>query len=152
MGIQVYSNEGPHPISKGKNSENTCTLAKLTIFSRTTGPFSMKLGTEHPGVNGVSSLFNQRILPYFQGDIIKNSENTCTLMKFKNLLQTIGPILTKLGTMHPWLKGIQVCSNDGSFNCHIEKKWVFSRNFQQKISANRWAASGWRPQFGSSFG
>ena len=133
MGIQVYSNEGPHPISKGKNSENTCTLAKLTIFSRTTGPFSMKLGTEHPGVNGVSSLFNQRILPYFQGDIIKNSENTCTLMKFKNLLQTIGPILTKLGTMHPWLKGIQVCSNDGPFNCHIEKNGFLAGFFNKKF-------------------
>ena len=27
--------------------------------------------------------------------------------------RTTGPILTKLGTNHPWGKGIQVCSNEG---------------------------------------
>jgi hypothetical protein len=25
----------------------------------------------------------------------------------------IGPILTRLSTKHPWVKGIQVCSNKG---------------------------------------
>ena len=28
-------------------------------------------------------------------------------------LRTTGPISTKLSTKHPWLKGIQVCSNEG---------------------------------------
>ena len=28
--------------------------------------------------------------------------------------RTIGPISTKPGTKHPWMKGIQVCSNEGS--------------------------------------
>ena len=34
-------------------------------------------------------------------------------MKFKNLLlrNQIRPISAKLGTMHPWVKGIQVFSN-----------------------------------------
>ena len=27
--------------------------------------------------------------------------------------RTTGPISTKLGTKHPWVKGIQVCSNEG---------------------------------------
>ena len=27
--------------------------------------------------------------------------------------RTTGPISTKLGTRHPWVKGIQVCSNEG---------------------------------------
>jgi hypothetical protein len=27
--------------------------------------------------------------------------------------RTTGPILTKLGTNHPWREGIQVCSNEG---------------------------------------
>jgi hypothetical protein len=27
--------------------------------------------------------------------------------------RTTGPILTRLGTNHPWVKGIQVCSNEG---------------------------------------
>jgi hypothetical protein len=26
--------------------------------------------------------------------------------------RTAGPILTRLGTNHPWVKGIQVCSNE----------------------------------------
>jgi hypothetical protein len=29
------------------------------------------------------------------------------------LFRTTGPILTRLGTNHPWGKGIQVCSNEG---------------------------------------
>jgi hypothetical protein len=27
--------------------------------------------------------------------------------------RTVGPILTRLGTNHPWVKGIQVCSMEG---------------------------------------
>jgi hypothetical protein len=27
--------------------------------------------------------------------------------------KTAGPILTRLGTNHPWVKGIQVCSKEG---------------------------------------
>jgi hypothetical protein len=27
--------------------------------------------------------------------------------------RTTGPILTRLGTYHPWVKGIQVCSKEG---------------------------------------
>ena len=34
-------------------------------------------------------------------------------MKLKNLLfRTTEPILSKLGTMHPWVKGIEVSSNE----------------------------------------
>ena len=47
-GIQVYSNEGPHPFSRGDKYE----MAKIQwrnseIFLRTTGPFSTKLVTKH---------------------------------------------------------------------------------------------------------
>ena len=35
-------------------------------------------------------------------------------MKFKNLLsRSTGPISTKLGTKHPWVSGINICSNEG---------------------------------------
>jgi hypothetical protein len=27
--------------------------------------------------------------------------------------RTTGPILTRLGTTHPWVEGIQICSNEG---------------------------------------
>ena len=33
---------------------------------------------------------------------------------FKLLLQNIWPISNKLGTRHPWVEGIQICSNEGS--------------------------------------
>ena len=64
--------------------------------------------------------------------------------EIQNLLQTIGPILTKLGTMHPWLKGIQVCSNDGPFNCHIEKNGFLAGFFNKKflLIDGRWSV--WR--------
>ena len=29
--------------------------------------------------------------------------------------RTTEPISTKLGTKHPWVKGIQVCSNEGPY-------------------------------------
>jgi hypothetical protein len=32
---------------------------------------------------------------------------------FNFFSRTTGPILTRLGTNHPWGKGIQVCSNEG---------------------------------------
>jgi hypothetical protein len=30
-----------------------------------------------------------------------------------DFFRTTGPILTRLGTNHPWVKGIQVCSKEG---------------------------------------
>ena len=48
-GIQLYSNEGPLPFSRGDNKE----IAKIhwwtlkILFSRITGPISTKLGTRH---------------------------------------------------------------------------------------------------------
>jgi hypothetical protein len=32
---------------------------------------------------------------------------------FNFFSRTTGPILTRLGTNHPWVEGIQVCSNEG---------------------------------------
>jgi hypothetical protein len=32
---------------------------------------------------------------------------------FKIFSRTTGPILTRLGTNHPWREGIQVCSKEG---------------------------------------
>ena len=37
----------------------------------------------------------------------------CKLFNFHLLLKNHGPISTKLGTKHPCLMGIQVCSNEG---------------------------------------
>ena len=48
-------------------------------------------------------------------------------MKFKNLLsRTTGPISTKFGTKHPWVKLIQVRSNVEPFNSQKVDNGFFS--------------------------
>ena len=41
----------------------------------------------------------------------------------------IGPVLAKLGTKHPFVKGIQVCLNKVLFQCEMiaKKKKIFSK-------------------------
>ena len=45
--------------------------------------------------------------------------------------RTTGPISTKLGTKHPWVKMIQVCSNEEPINSH-EVNNVFSSSLNQR--------------------
>jgi hypothetical protein len=50
-------------------------------------------------------------VPFSKGD---NSKRVKILKKyFKIFSGTIGLILTRLSTDHPWVKEIQVCSNEG---------------------------------------
>jgi hypothetical protein len=52
---------------------------------------------------------------------------------FKNLLlQNHGPILTRLGTIYPWVKGIQICSKEwdspsprGDNSKRVKMHWKF---------------------------
>ena len=61
---------------------------------------------------GDSSLFKWRALPFSKGRWLWKSENT--LRNFKIFFsRTTEPISTKLGTNHPWVKGIQVRSKEG---------------------------------------
>ena len=41
---------------------------------------------------------------------------------------TIGPILTNLGTMHPWVTGIQVCLNEEPLNSQKVNNVFFPLN------------------------
>ena len=53
---------------------------------------------------------NEGPRPFPRGD---NSENTKLYLKYLKIFsRTTGPISTKLGTKHPWVEGIQVCSNE----------------------------------------
>ena len=59
-----------------------------------------------------------------QGEIITNNKNT--LNNFKIFFSWISePISTKLGTMHPLVKGIQVCFFVSSLNHHYDIISVF---------------------------
>ena len=53
-GIQVNSNGGQHPfpLRNDNEKENNHLQNLIILFSRTTGPISTKLGTNHPCVKG----------------------------------------------------------------------------------------------------
>ena len=130
-GIQVCSNEGPLTLPKGDNSEivKILWLNLKKFFSRTTRPISTKLGTKHHWMKGIQFCSNERPLPFPRGDnyeIVK--------IHWRNLKivfsRTTGPISTKLGTMHPWVKEIQVCSN--------EEPRPFPRGVNKEIAKIHW--------------
>ena len=82
------------------------------FFSRTTGPISTKLGTLHPWVKKTQVCSNEGFCPFPRGDnyeIVKIYWQNLKIFSSR----TTGPISTKLHTMPPWVKGIQVCSNEG---------------------------------------
>ena len=82
------------------------------FFSRTTGPISTKLGTNHPFKKGIQVCSNEWPHPFRKGD---NSKTIKIILKnLKNFIfRTTGSISTKLGTKHAWVVVIQVCSNEG---------------------------------------
>ena len=53
----------------------------------------------------------------------KDLLSVCSSVNFSHLnffSRTAGPISTKLGTKYPWVKGIQVCLNEGPALFHQE--------------------------------
>ena len=84
---------------------------KKSSFSRTPGPILTNLGTNHLWVKGIQVCSNEGPVPFPRGDNYKICKNTIT--NLKNLFfGTAGPIFTNLGTNYPWMKEIQICSNE----------------------------------------
>ena len=116
-GIQICSNEGPHPSQRGDNRELikvNWQLLKI-FFSRTTGPILTKLSTKYPWEKGIHVCSNERPHPSPRGDnyeIVKKHWWNSKIF----FSRTTEPISTKFGTKHPWVKGIQVCSNEEPIN------------------------------------
>jgi hypothetical protein len=54
---------------------------------------------------------NKRSVPFQRGDNHKNVRMGWGHLKIFS--RTTGPMLTRLGTNHPWGEGIQVCSSEG---------------------------------------
>ena len=71
----------------------------------------------HSWVKGIQVCSNKGPCPFPRGD---NDE--IAKIHWRNLKilfsRTTGPISTKLCTKHPWMKEIQVCSNEEPFNSH----------------------------------
>ena len=93
-----------------------CSCRKLFTFSSSSPeqrePISNKLSTNHPWVMGIQVCSNEGQSLFVRGDNYEMAKNTLTnLIIFFS--RTTGPISTKLGKGHPWVMGIQVCSNEG---------------------------------------
>ena len=67
-------------------------------------------------MKGIQVLTNEGLRPFPRGDNYEMAKIHWWNLK-KNIFfsRTSRPILTKLGTKYRWLKGIQFCSNKGSF-------------------------------------
>ena len=67
----------------------------------------------HPWIKGIQVCSNVGSRPFPRRDnreIAKIHCHTCNLIFFS---RTARPISTKLSTMHPLVKGTQICSNEG---------------------------------------
>jgi hypothetical protein len=62
-------------------------------------------------VKGIQVCSNNGPGPLQRGDNHKNVKMGWGHLKI--FCRTIGPILTRLGTNHPWVKGIQIISKEG---------------------------------------
>ena len=82
------------------------------FFSRTTGPISTKLNTKYPWVKGDFKFVQIKGPVLFQGKIIRKLQKYIDKIRWTNF----NLILHKaLYIKHPWVKGIQVCSNEEPF-------------------------------------
>jgi hypothetical protein len=117
-GIQVCSNEGDSPNSRGDNSKRVKIHGKILkiFFSRTSRTNSIKLHAHYPWVKGIQICSNNLGPGSLQrGDNHKNVKMGWGHGKIF-FSRTTGLILTRLGTNHPWVKGtIQIYSNKGQF-------------------------------------
>jgi hypothetical protein len=107
--IQVCSNEGDDPCPRRDNSERVKIhwIFFLKIFSKTSRPNSINLGTNYPLVKGIQVCADKWPGPLRRGDNYKNLKIGLGLLEIF-FSRTIGPILTRLGTNHFWVKTIQV--------------------------------------------
>ena len=118
--IQVCSNEEPRPFPSEDNYE----IAKIhwrnlkIFFSRTTDPISTKLSTKHPWVKGIIFCTNEGPCPFPREENYEIEKVHWRNLKKIFFSRTTGSFSNKLDTKHPWVKGIQICSNEEPFNSH----------------------------------
>ena len=92
-------------------SKNTLNIFENLLLQNQPANFNQtwyKLSFGH----GNSKLFKLRAGSLQRGDNHKNGQMGWGHLKIF-FSKTTGPILTRLGTNHPWVKGIQVCSKEG---------------------------------------
>ena len=95
-----------------KKQEHIDKILKKIFFTRTTVSISTKLSTKHSWLMGIKVCLIERRRSFPRDDNYEISKIHWWDLKIF-FSRTTGPISNKLGTMHPWLKGIQVYSNGG---------------------------------------
>ena len=75
---------------------------------------------------GDSSFFKWRVPHFSKGWLLRNGEMHWRNLKKIFFSRTSWPISTKLGTMHPLVKVIQVCSNEGPYLFPRGDNYVFA--------------------------
>ena len=113
----------------------------LKIFSRTTWWISTKSCTKHPWVIGIQVCSNKGPRPFTRGDTCKYKIVKLHWQNFKIFFfRTTGPISTKSGAKHLWVKGIHVCSNEGPYffptGDYYEISKKYWRNFKNLLRQN----------------
>ena len=111
-----FQMKGPALFPRGDNYE----IVKIhwqnlkIFFCRTTEPILTKFGTKHPWVTGIQFCSNEGPRPFPRWDKYEIAKLHRQNLKIF-FSRTIGLISTKLVTMHLWVMGIQVCSNEGPY-------------------------------------
>jgi hypothetical protein len=102
-GIKICSKERESPIPRGDNNERVKIHRKFLkiLFSRTSWPKSIKLGTNYSWVKKIQVSSNKRPGPLQRGDNHKIVKMGWSHLKIF-FSRTTGPILIRLGTNHPW--------------------------------------------------
>ena len=113
---------------------------KKIFFSRTSRPNSIKRNTNFPWVKGIQVCSNEGPGPLQKGDNHKNVKMGWGHLKIF-FSRTIGPIFTRFGTNHPWVKGIQICSKEGVYPSprgdnseRVKIHWKFLQIFFSRTS------------------
>ena len=87
-------------------------------------------------------MFKSRSPPLSDGRWLRNNENTLTEFFKIFFSRTTEQISTYLGTKNLFVKGIQICSNEGLHHCprgDNNKRWkIYWRNLKENLLQNHW--------------
>jgi hypothetical protein len=76
-----------------------CLLGETNLFSRTSRPISIKLGTNHPEITGIKNYTNQGPGPFQRGDNHKKGKIGCGHLKIFS--RTRNPEKLRFRQKHP---------------------------------------------------
>ena len=113
------------------------------FFLRTTEPILTKPGTKHPWVMGIQVCSNDGPRSFLREDNNKIAKIHWQTLKIL-FSRIAGPISTKIGRKHSWVKGIQLYFNEGPL--------PFSMGDNKEIAKiHRWTLKNHRANFNQTW-